>query len=293
MTLLLSMLFTVPNALATVNVVATTQDLAALADAVGGADISTTYIARGDLDPHFIDAKPSFMVKLASADLVLSIGAELEVGWLPSLLTGARNSKIVAGAPGNLDLSASVVKIEVPTGSIDRSRGDLHAAGNPHYWLDPENGRRIARAIAARLTVLDSAHAADYSKNLATFEAQLTAKEATWATKMAPLKGTSVIGYHTTFNYFCSVYGLKMVGFVEPKPGIPPTPTHTLELGQLGKAAAVKWIFVEPYKNPKDAGPIAGMTGAKVLSMPTSVGAESGIKSYLDLFDTLVARVAG
>lgn len=293
MTLLLALLFSASSALATINVVATTQDLAALADAVGGADIATTYIARGDLDPHFIDAKPSFMLKLANADLVLSIGAELEVGWLPSLLTGARNTKIVTGATGNLDLSGSVVKIDLPTGSIDRSRGDLHAAGNPHYWLDPENGRRIAKAIAARLSLIDPGNTADYTRNLATFESQLTAKETTWAAKMAPLKGTSVIGYHSTFNYFCAVYGLKIIGFVEPKPGIPPSPTHTLELGQLGKAAAVKWIFVEPYKNPKDAGPIAGMTGAKVLSMPTSVGAEAGIKSYLDLFDTLVARVAG
>jgi ABC-type Zn uptake system ZnuABC Zn-binding protein ZnuA len=293
MNLILSLLVASGEAHATVNVVTSTQDVAALATAVGGSDVTVNYIARGDLDPHFVDAKPSFMVKLASADLVLAVGMELEVGWMPNLLTGARNPKVAMGSPGYLDLSSVAKKIEVPSGSIDRWGGDLHPEGNPHYWLDPENGRLMARAIAAKLTSLDAAHSADYAKNLATFESQLTAKEATWAAKMAPLKGSSVIGYHSTFNYFCHVYGLNVVGFVEPKPGIPPTPAHTLEIGQAGKAAGVKWIFVEPYKDPKDAGPIASMTGAKVVSMPTSVGAESNIKTYLDLFDTLVARVAG
>ena len=293
MTLLLSLIVASGEANATVNIVTSTQDLAALATAVGGSDVKVDYIARGDLDPHFVDAKPSYMVKLAQADLVLAVGMEMEVGWMPSLLTGARNPKVAQGSAGYLDLSSTVKKIEVPSGSIDRSRGDLHPEGNPHYWLDPENGRLMARAIAAKLTALDSAHSADYAKNLATFESTLTTKEAGCAAKMAPLKGSNVIGYHSTFNYFCHVYGMNVIGFVEPKPGIPPTPAHTLEIGQAGKAAGVKWIFVEPYKDPKDAGPIASMTGAKVLAMPTSVGAETTIKTYFDLFDALVSRVAG
>ena len=293
MHLLLSLIVASGEANATVNIVTSTQDLAALATAVGGSDVKVDYIARGDLDPHFVDAKPSYMVKLAQADLVLAVGMEMEVGWMPSLLTGARNPKVAQGSAGYLDLSTTVKKIEVPSGSIDRSRGDLHPEGNPHYWLDPENGRLMARAIAAKLTSLDSAHSADYAKNLATFESALTTKEAGWAAKMAPLKGKNVIGYHSTFNYFCHVYGMNVIGFIEPKPGIPPTPAHTLEIGQAGKAAAVKWIFVEPYKDPKDAGPVVSMTGAKLLAMPTSVGAETTIKTYFDLFDTLVSRVAG
>ncbi len=293
MTFLLSIFLSANAALATVNVVTTTQDLAALANAVGGSAVTADYLARGDLDPHFIDAKPSFMVKLSKADLVLSVGMDLEVGWLPGLLTGARNPKITPGSAGNLDLSGCVTKIEVPTGMIDRSRGDLHPGGNPHYWLNPENGRKMARAIAGRLAAIDPGHAGEYTKNLATFEAQLTAKQAQWATKMAPLKGTNVVGYHSTFDYFCAVYGLNVIGFVEPKPGIPPTPAHTLRVGQAAKAARVRWIFVEPYKNPADARPLATLSGAPALLLPTSVGAEPEIKTYFDLFDAIVLKVAG
>ncbi|MSQ02082.1 MAG: zinc ABC transporter substrate-binding protein [Myxococcales bacterium] len=293
MLLLLSVLLAALPAGAAVNVVATTQDLAALTDAVGGSTVTTDYIARGDLDPHFIDAKPSFMVKLSKADLVLSVGMELEIGWLPGLVAGSRNPKIAAGGPGNLDLSGYVTRIEVPTGTIDRSRGDLHPGGNPHYWLNPENGRKMARVIAGRLSTIDPAHAADYTKNLATFEAQLTTKQAQWAAKMAPLRGTNMVGYHATFDYFCTVYGLNIIGFVEPKPGIPPSPSHTLQLGQAAKAAGARWIFVEPYKNPDDARPVATLSGARVLQLPTSVGAESGIETYFDLFDSIVLKVAG
>jgi ABC-type Zn uptake system ZnuABC Zn-binding protein ZnuA len=278
---------------AAVKVVTTTQDLAAIATEVGGADTEVSYIARGDLDPHFVDAKPSFMVKLASADLVVSVGMELEIGWLPSLVTGSRNPKIATGAPGFLEASSGINKIEVPTGTIDRSRGDLHPAGNPHYWLDPENGRGIARVIEARLVQIDPAHTADYQKNLAAFEAKLTTKEGEWSTKMAPLKGSPVVGYHSTFDYFAARYGLPIVGFVEPKPGIPPTPSHTLELGQAAKAAGAKFVFVEPYHNAADAQPIANLSGAKVLTLPTSVGAQAGIVTYFDLFDTIVRTLTG
>lgn len=278
-------------ALAGVNVVATTQDLASLTEAVGGSNVTVSYIARGDLDPHFIDAKPSYMVKLSTANLLIAVGLDLEVGWLPSLVTGSRNPKIVAGSLGYLDASTAIKPIEVPSGSIDRSQGDLHPGGNPHYWMNPENGRKVARLIEQRLEALDSAHAADYKANLARFEATLTSKEAQWTAALAPLRGSAVIGYHPTFDYFADAYGLKVVGFVEPKPGIPPTPKHSLELAGIARAEGVKYVFVEPYHNPEDARSIASNSGAKVLSMPTSVGGMTGVNTYTDLFDTLVRLI--
>jgi zinc/manganese transport system substrate-binding protein len=283
-----------PNlAAASMKVVTSTQDLAAIVQAVGGSDVSVSYIARGDLDPHFVDAKPSYMVKLASADLVVAVGLELEIGWLPSLLTGSRNPKVQPGAAGYLDASAAVSPIEVPTGAIDRSRGDIHPLGNPHYWLDPENGRKVARLVAQKLSTLDGAHAAAYATNLASFESTLTQKEATWKAKMAPLEGANVVGYHSTFDYLCATYGMNVVGFVEPKPGIPPTPAHTLEIAEKAKAAGAKRVLVEPYHNPSGAQPIADACGAKIVVVPTSVGSATGIETYFDLFDHIVAVVTG
>jgi zinc/manganese transport system substrate-binding protein len=281
------------DAAAAVKVVTTTQDLAAIVGAVGGSEVSVSYIARGDLDPHFVDAKPSYMVKLASADLVVAVGLELEVGWLPSLLTGSRNPKVQPGAAGYLDASAAVSPIEKPTGTIDRSRGDIHPLGNPHYWLDPENGRKVAKLVAQKLTALDGAHADAYRANLAAFESTLTAKESGWSAKMAPLRGANVVGYHSTFDYLCATYGMNVVGFVEPKPGIPPTPAHTLEVSTKAKDAHVRLVLVEPYHNPAGARSVAAASGAKVVVVPTSVGSADGIETYFDLFDHIVAVVTG
>jgi zinc/manganese transport system substrate-binding protein len=291
--LALAMLFAAHPAAAAVKVVTTTQDLAAIVEAVGGSDVSVSYISRGDLDPHFVDAKPSFMVKLASADLVVCVGLELEIGWLPSLLTGSRNPKVQPGAAGYLDASAAISPIEKPTGAIDRSRGDIHPLGNPHYWLDPENGRKVARLVAQKLTSIDAAHTADYAKNLATFESTLTQKESAWAAKMAPLKDANIVGYHSTFNYFAAAYGLHVIGFVEPKPGIPPTPAHTLEISQQAKDAHAKLVLVEPYHSPSGAQAIADASGARVVIVPTSVGSATGIDTYFDLFDHIVSTVTG
>ncbi len=273
---------------AAVRVVTSTQDLASLTQEVGGNLVTLQYIARGDLDPHFLDAKPSFMVKLANADLVIAVGMDLEVGWLPSLLAGSRNPRIQVGTQGYLDASTGIRPIEVPTGSMDRSRGDLHSQGNPHYWLDPENGRGIARVIAARLKLLDPAHAADYTHNLAVFEQRLTTKEAEWASRMAPLRGASVIAYHATFDYLFNRYGMRLIGFVEPKPGIPPTPAHTLDLSAKAKAAGVKWVLVEPFHSVGSARTIASASSARVLQVPTSVGAEADIRTWFDLLDHIV-----
>ncbi len=286
--LVLAGLFASAPAFATVNVVTTTQDLAALTQAVGGSNVKVSWIARGDLDPHFVDAKPSYMLKLASADLVVCVGMELEVGWLPPLLSGAGNPKVQSGTSGYLEASQAITPIEVPDGTIDRSRGDIHPAGNPHYWLDPENGRKVAHLIEARLEQVDPQNAASYKSNLATFDATMTTKEAAWASALAPMKGSAIIGYHSTFDYLAKAYGLNVVGFVEPKPGIPPTPQHTLDLVALAKANSVKYVIVEPFHNAADAGPIASGSGAKVLTLPSSVGGLTGADDYFKLFDTIV-----
>lgn len=280
-------------ALAAINVVTSTQDLAAIATEIGGADVNVNFISRGDLDPHFVDAKPSYMVKLSQADLVIVVGLELEIGWMPNLITGSRNPKIAPGAPGYLDASTGVTPIEVPTGTIDRSRGDLHPFGNPHYWLNPENGRGVARVVEARLAQIDPAHASTYQTNRTAFEAKLNKKITEWAVKMAPLRGSAIVGYHSTYDYLASYYGLQVVGFVEPKPGIPPTPAHTLEISNKAKEAGAKFILVEPYHDPEAARPVSQGSGAKVVVLPTSVGAEAGIKTYTDLFDRIVALLAG
>ena len=289
---LLAALIATP-AWAGVRVVATTQDLAALTEAVGGEAVTVSSIVRGDLDPHFVDAKPSYMLDLSKADLLVAIGMELEIGWLPSLVTGSRNPRIAPGTRGYLDASAAITPIEVPTGSIDRSRGDLHPMGNPHYWLDPENGRKVAVALAARLSELDAANAPTYAANLAAFEAELTAKEAEWSAALAPLKGAPIVGYHRTFDYLAVAYGMEVVGFVEPKPGIPPTPSHLLEVSSTAKARGVGLVLVEPYHNPRDAASIASASGARVVVVPTSVGATDAIGTYFDLFDAIVAALRG
>lgn len=278
-------------AFAAVKVVTTTEDLAALAREVGGTRIDVSAIARGDLDPHFVEPKPSYMVKLSTADLVVSVGLDLEIGWLGSLIQGARNPRIQTGSKGFLDASVAIEPIGVPTGTVDRSKGDVHPQGNPHYWLDPENGRAVARLIAGRLTQLDPANAAAYQESLADFERRLDVKKAEWATKMAPLRGAKVVAYHRTFDYFTTFYGMETVGFVEPRPGIPPTPSHTLQLASAAKAAGARFIFVEPYHDPSNAGPIATASGAKVVVLPTSVGAEAQIESYFDLYDAIVRRL--
>ena len=275
---------------AKINVVTTTQDPAAITMAIGGDRVVVTTLCKGYQDPHFLDAKPSYMVDLNRADLVEYIGLELEVGYLPSLLAGARNPKLAPGQPGNLDLSRSITPLET-SGSADRSQGGIHPSGNPHYWLDPENGRLMARAIAARLTDLDPAGKTTFAANLATFESTLTQKEAEWATRMAPFAGKPIVTYHRSWTYFAARYHLVVVDFVETKPGIPPTPAHTLDLLKLIPAKGVKVILMENFYDRRVPDVIASKTGAKVASVPNSVNGEEGVDTYFKLMDRLVSEM--
>jgi zinc/manganese transport system substrate-binding protein len=273
------------SGLATLRVVATTQDLAAIAREIGGDTIDVTAIAKGYQDPHFVDPKPSYLLKLREADLLVIVGLELEVGWLPPLLQNARNSRILPGNPGFLDASEGCEILQKPQGSIDRSMGDIHPFGNPHYWTDPENGRIIARRIASKLENLDSPHAAQYGQNLKRFESELTEKEKKWKELAASFNGVKVITYHNSWPNFCHAFGMVVANHVEPKPGIPPSPGHVKDLEDQIRQEKIQLLLVEPYFDEKLPQKIAHETGAKLLMFPPSVGGVSEIKTYFDLFD--------
>jgi ABC-type Zn uptake system ZnuABC Zn-binding protein ZnuA len=270
---------------AAINVVTSTEDLAALAREVGGEKIKVEAIARGYQDPHFVEAKPSFILKLNRADLLVAVGRELEIGWLPPLIQQSRNSKIQVGAEGYLDASLTARILEIPTGQITRAMGDVHPLGNPHYWLDPDNGRRVAQAIQAKLAQIDPADATFFAGRLADFDRRLTEAEKRWDAQMAPLKGLKIVTYHRSWPNFCDRFGLEVIGYVEPRPGIPPSPSHTIELIQEMKRQGVKILLVEPYFDLKTPNSIGRETGAKVLVMPPSVGGVKEITDYFYLFD--------
>jgi zinc/manganese transport system substrate-binding protein len=276
----------VAPARAALKVVAATQDLASLAQEVGGDKIKVDALAKGYQDPHFVEAKPSFVLLLNKADLLVVVGRELEIGWLPPLITQSRNAKIQPGAEGYLDASLTAKILELPTGQITRAMGDVHPLGNPHYWLDPENGRRVAKAIQAKLTEMDAANGSYYQQREADFEQRLTAAEQRWRSQMAFYKGLKVVTYHRSWPNFSDAFGLDVIGYVEPKPGIPPTPQHTLDVINAMKAQNVKIVMVEPYFDLKTPNSIAANTGAKVLVMPPSVGGIPAASDYFKLFDT-------
>ncbi len=267
------------------NVVASVQDLAALTEEVGGDHVAVESIARGYQDPHFVEAKPSFILKLYKADLLVLVGRDLEIGWLPPLIQQSRNARIQVGAAGYLDASLHAQILEIPTGQITRAMGDVHPLGNPHYWLDPVNGRTIAQDIAAKLSDLQPESRDYFAQRLADFEQRLTEAEKRWAEEMAPYRGLKMVTYHRSFPNFAERYGLEIVGYVEPRPGIPPSPSHTFDLINEMKRLQVKLILVEPYFDLKTPNAIGRESGAKVLVFLPSVGGEKEVKSYFDLFD--------
>lgn len=276
---------------AKLRVITTTEDLAAITEAIGGPHVQVESLTPGTRDPHFAEAKPSMVRKLFRADLLILVGAELEVGWLPALLRSARNSKVQPGQPGYLDLSTQVELLGKAGGSVDRSMGDVHAAGNPHYWLSPENGRLMARAIALRLAELDKGHAMDFAANLKVFEQRLDARLAKWQTALAPLKGQPVVAYHTSLLYLADAFGFNIVVQVEPKPGIAPSAAHISSLIQQIKQQQIKLLLMEPYYERRSGQLLSDKTGIRVAVIPQSVGAKDGIHSYFDLFDGIVAEI--
>jgi zinc/manganese transport system substrate-binding protein len=283
---LMALLAAIPaHAQSKLNVVTTTEDLASIAREVAGDRATIESIAKGYQDPHFVEAKPSFILKLQKADVLIVVGRELEIGWLPPLIQQSRNGKIQPGAEGYLDASLQCEILDIPTGQITRAMGDVHPLGNPHYWLDPENGKRIAKEISDKFSQLRPNDRAVFEQRSADFTTRLDAAEKRWLAQMAPYRGTKVVTYHNSFPNFARRFGLNIVGFVEPRPGIPPSPQHTLDLMNEMKRQNVKIILVEPYFDLKTPNAIARETGGLVLVMPPSVGGVKEVTDYFKLFD--------
>ena len=273
------------------NVMTATTDLAALAEEIGGDKVQVESIARGYQDPHFVEAKPSFLLKLRRADLLIVVGLELEIGWLPPLITQSTNPKIQVGAPGYLDASRYARILEIPSGQVTRAEGDVHPLGNPHYWLDPENGLRIAKGIADKFSEMRPGDGAYFASRYSAFEQKLKQADQQWLAQMKSYTGRKIVTYHHSWPNFAEHFGLNVVGYVEPRPGIPPSPQHTVELiGQM-KRDAVKVIVVEPYFDLKTPNAIARDTGGQVVVLMPSVGGEKEITDYFKLFDYDIAKL--
>lgn len=276
------------SAHAGLRVVTTTQDLAAIAKAVGGEQVTVQSLTPGTRDPHFAAAKPSMIRKVYRADLLLAIGADMEVGWLPALLQSARNARVQPGNTGYLDLSGVVPLLGKVSGPVSRAMGDVHAAGNPHYWLDPRNGVRMAKAIAARLSELDPAHKDDYERQFNGFKQTMNDKLTAWRNELAQLKGKPVIAYHKSFIYLADAFEFTIVDELEPRPGIAPSAASLSELVSGIRRDEIGLLIMEPYYERRSARYLNEQTGIRIAVLPQSVGAQPVINNYVDLFDAIV-----
>jgi zinc/manganese transport system substrate-binding protein len=289
---LLGLSLLLPTAQAKLNVVATTADLGSIAKEIGGDRIELTTLAKPTEDPHFVDAKPSFILKLNRADALIEGGAELEIGWLPALLDQARNEKLAPGAPAHVACAQGIQLLEVPS-TLDRSKGDIHAAGNPHFVVDPVNARAVAQRIADAFCALDAKSSDVYRANLKKFTDALDAKLIEWQKTLEPYKGQQIVAYHNSWLYFANRFGLKIDLFLEPKPGVPPTPTHLADVITKMKTDHVHVIIVDPYLNRRTAEAVADKTGATVVDVTQFPGGIKGTDGgYIALMDYLVNSVA-
>lgn len=274
-------------------VVATTTDIGAIVKAIGGGDVELTVIAKGTQDPHFIEAKPSYMVKMRDADLVVSNGLSLEVGWLPGLIRGARNPKL-ASPSGHLVLGEAIRPIEVPRGTVTRAMGDVHPDGNPHFTLDPVRVGEVAAVVAARLGELDPPNKDGYARRAKEFRDRLETKTAEWKKRLDAAGVKKVVTHHKTLAYFLARFGLESAGELEPKPGVPPTAKNVLDLVARMKAEKVKLILVENYFDTKAADRIAAdVPGAKVASIGVAVESAPGLAGLDDVTEQLVRAIEG
>jgi len=273
---------------ATVNVVTTTEGLAALAREVGGDTVKVIALSRGIQDPHFVDANPSLAVKLRNADLLVDVGMDLEIGWLPPLVTQSRNSAIQPGGARRLTAAAAVSPMDLPTGAVDRGQGDIHPSGNPHFLTDPRRAVRVAAAIAGRLAEIDPGNAAGYRERARAFEARVAAAEKGWKAQLAPFAGRSVITQHKTLTYLLDWAGLKAAGYMEPKPGVAPPPSHVASLAAVVRSAGVKGVLVESYYDRRSADQLRDIAGVKVIVIPGDVGGTKEAPDWFSCVDVLV-----
>ncbi|HKO02756.1 MAG TPA: metal ABC transporter substrate-binding protein [Thermoanaerobaculia bacterium] len=268
-----------------IKVVSATEDPASITREIGGDRVEVTSIGKGYQDPHFIEPKPSFLLLLKNANLLEVVGLELEIGWLPPLLDQSRNNEIRPGQKGYLDLSLGVEILDRPSGTINRSMGDVHPLGNPHYWLDPANAVRMAIEITNKLTELRPSDGPFFAQRLQNFKVRMNDANKRWVAEMAPFRGAKIVTYHPSWPNFARHFGLDIAGTVEPKPGIPPSPSHTLEIINLIKQQHIKVIVMEPYFDRKTPDFIGERTGAKVVVLYPSVAGKAGLDDYFKLFD--------
>jgi zinc/manganese transport system substrate-binding protein len=276
---------------AKVNVVTTTSDLASIAKEVGGPLIKVDALVKGYQDPHYIQPKPSYMVKMNRADLLIYQGLELEIGWLPVLLDGARNPNILWGQQGHLDASKNISKLELAEGELDRSMGDVHSLGNPHYHLNPENGLIIAKSIYDKLSELDAGNSHIYKKNLSRFQTKLKEKIISWKNSLKAYRGTQIVSYHKLWSYFAKYFNLVVIDTVETKPGVSPTTKHLAKLTALMNQHKIRVIIQANYYEPRFANLVAEKTESIVVRLPAFVGGTSEAKDYVSLFDTIIEEL--
>jgi zinc/manganese transport system substrate-binding protein len=288
---LLATLLGAGTAHAALKVVATVPDLAALAREVGGDAITVKALSSPSQDPHFVDAKPSLALELNRAQLLLHVGLDLEIGWLPTLLVGARNGDIQPGSPGNLDCSQFVNKLDAPTQPVDRSHGDIHPGGNPHYLYDPRAAAAVAKGISERLATVDPGHAAGYRANLASFLKRLDGARTRWEQRLAGARGTPFVSYHKTWSYLADWLGLDTVGFLEPKPGLPPNPRHVASLLVLAQSRKVKMVLQEDHYPDATSQLVASRIPAALVKVPGATNVQGG-ESYLQHLDVMLERIA-
>lgn len=271
-----------------IRVVTTTSDLESITEFVGGDRVKVASITTGYQDPHFVEIRPSYMIKVREADLFIRIGLELELAWESLIIEGSRNPKIKVGSLGHLDASEGIERLEVPTKKIDRSMGDIHPFGNPHYWLDPLNAKIMANNIARKLGEISPEDEDYFMQNAAQFNRKIDEKMKEWDQKISPYKGNKIVTYHKSWPYFARRFGLIMGEYLEPKPGIPPSSRHILEVIEKMRSGNINVILMEPFYSDKAANLIASKTGAKTVKAANSVGGMKGADNYISLIDKIV-----
>jgi len=289
---MIALLAAVP-AFADLRVATSLTDLASVAQLVGGKHVTAQSLCRGYEDPHFVPAKPSLMKAIQHADVFVSVGLELDAGWLPLVLPGSRNPKIQPGAPGFVDASEGVDVLEKPSGTVSRAEGDVHPLGNPHYYTDPKNLKVVADHLAEVFSKLDAANAADYAANAKAFDERIDTSLEKWEKQIAPYKGAPVVTYHKNFVYFAERFGLKQFGTVEPKPGIPPNPRYLSDLSERMKKEGAKVVLYQPYYNPDPCNQLAKRAQGVAVKIATECGGVPGTDDVFSKFDVLVSSVAG
>jgi len=273
---------------AKVHVVATLTEIGALAEEIGGDRVEVTTLARGNEDPHYLPAKPSHSRRMMKADLLVYNGLQLEVGWLPLLIDGARNPQIRPGAPGSLELGDRIEPLEVPTGSVDRSMGDVHPEGNPHFTIDPAVYSLLAKVLAERLARIDGEGAEYYAERRADFDIRWETALAGWKERLAFLEGASVVTYHQQWEYLARTLGFVIAGKIEDRPGIPPTPRHLADLERTIAEKNVRWILYSDLIYPEVPEKLARRSGSRSFALPQGVGSRPGTDDLFSWFEALV-----